>query len=222
MQRFKDFFAHVHVISLERRSDRLRAFHERLEKHKWPFKRPEVFFGIDGDIVACPADFTGGRGAFGCRESHCCILRHHLMNREEGWVLVLEDDADIQSGFADDVQRFLQLVERHAPTANGLMLGGQHRTAPDTIAPGLVKVKEAHRTHAYACRRHYMRGLYHRWSTSLEHIDWRMTDWQVNQRVYAPELWLVGQMGGISDIAGEVKPPELWNPPRIMADAGRD
>jgi hypothetical protein len=215
MSRFNEFFTHVHVISLKRRPDRLGEFFRKLEKHKWPFKWPELFPAIDGDIVGCPPEFTQGGGAFGCRESHCCILREHLMNQEEGWVLIFEDDADIRPAVGEDMERFLSLVERHASDANGLMLGGQHHANPDLIVPGLVKVKYAQRTHAYACRRHYMRALYHRWSTTVTaHIDWRMADWQVNQHVFAPESWIVGQMGGMSDIRGAVKPAEWWNRPR--------
>jgi len=214
MSRFNDFFAHVHVISLARRPDRLGEFYRRLDACNWPFKRPAVFPAIDGEIVGCPPEFTQGAGAFGCRESHCGILREHLMNREKGWVLIFEDDADIRPGFAEEMERFLMLVERHVPDADGLMLGGQHQCDPVLIAPGLVKVKHAARTHAYACRRNYLRGLYHRWSTTVhEHIDWRMADWQVNQHVFAPEQWIVGQTGGMSDIQRSVKPAEWWNAP---------
>jgi hypothetical protein len=37
-----------------------------------------------------------------------------------------------------------------------------------------------------------------------------MRDWQHLQIVYAPEVWLIGQAGGRSDIRGAEKPPEWW------------
>ena len=211
--RHRDFFSHVHIVNLRRRPDRLGELLRKMSEFGWPFRPPEVFEAIDGEVVGCPPEFSEGGGAFGCRESHCSILRQHLMNQEEGWVFILEDDADIREGFAEQTERFLNLLEASAPDAEGIMLGGQHHASPDLIVPGLVRVRYAQRTHAYACRRHYMRALYHRWSTTISaHIDWRMADWQYQYPVYAPETWIVGQAGGMSDIRGDVKPAEWWNP----------
>jgi hypothetical protein len=214
MSQNREFFSHVHVISLARRPDRLGELLRKVEACDWPFQRPQVFPAIDGELVGCPPDFTQGAGAFGCRESHCCILRDHLMRGEKGWVLIFEDDADIRPTFPLEMAAFLSLVETHAPEAEGLMLGGQHQREPDLVVPGLVKVNNAQRTHAYACRGNYLRGLYHRWSTTVrEHIDWRMEKWQATQRVYAPQNWIVGQAGGLSNIFGNVKRSEWWNRP---------
>lgn len=93
------------------------------------------------------------------------------------------------------------------------MLGGQHHGPPSPVLPGVVRVNYAQRTHAYAARGEYLKGLHNRWAHASVHIDWLMRDWQHQFRVYAPERWLIGQAGGRSDIRGAEKPPEWWIEP---------
>jgi hypothetical protein len=204
-------FDRVYVINLKRRPDRLRAFFQRLDVCGWPFPRPEVFEAIEGDKVGVPRTFTEGGGAYGCRSSHLTILQRCLMD-EVGSVLVLEDDADLRPGFGEKAGEFLAQVPEDW---EGIMFGGQHHSPPQAVAglPGVVRVQYAQRTHAYAARGNYLRGLQERWGDCTVHIDWVMRDWQHHFRVYAPCRWLIGQGGGRSDIRGEEKPPEWWNEP---------
>jgi hypothetical protein len=204
-------FDRVYVINLKRRPDRLRSFFQRLDACGWPFPRPEVFEAIEGDKVGVPRTFTEGGGAYGCRCSHLAILQRCLMD-DVGSVLVLEDDADMRPEFGDEARRFLAQVPEDW---EGIMFGGQHHSPPLAMAglPGVVRVQNAQRTHAYAARGNYLRGLQQRWGDCTVHIDWVMRDWQHQFRVYAPCRWLIGQNGGRSDIRGAEKPPEWWNEP---------
>ena len=211
-------FERVYVINLKRRPDRLMLFMKRLETYGWPFKKPIVYPAIDGDKVGVPPEFTQGGGAYGCRMSHLRILQDCLME-DVSSVLILEDDADTvpslngsesspARGFSEMVLEFLAKVP---DDWDGIMLGGQHHAPPfPTGIPGVVRVRYAQRTHAYAARPSYMKALQRRWGNCTVHIDWMMRDWQHQYRVYAPDPWLIGQAGGRSDIRGDEKPPEWW------------
>ena len=200
-------FERVYVINLARRVDRLTLFQQRLRTYGWPFREPIVYRAIDGDKVGVPPEFTQGGGAYGCRMSHLRILQDCIMDNVSS-VLILEDDADIAEGFAENAKAFLARVPSDW---EGLMFGGQHHAPPiDTGIPGIVRVRYAQRTHAYAARPSYMRALQRRWGNATVHIDWQMRDWQHQHRVYAPDPWLIGQAGGRSDIRGAEKPPEWW------------
>ena len=200
-------FERVYVINLARRIDRLTLFHQRLQTYGWPFAQPIVYRAIEGDKVGVPPEFTQGGGAYGCRMSHLRILQDCIMDDVQS-VLILEDDADITEDFSSRVQEFLARVP---DDWEGIMLGGQHHAPPiETDIPGVVRVRYAQRTHAYAARPVYMRALQRRWGNATVHIDWCMRDWQHQHIVYAPEPWLIGQAGGRSDIRGAEKPPEWW------------
>jgi len=123
-------------------------------------------------------------------------------------VLILEDDAEIQEGFPELTAEFFAKVPSDW---EGIMLGGQHHTPPLTTGtPGVVRVQNAQRTHAYIARPSYMKALQKRWGNATVHIDWLMRDWQHQYVVYAPDPWLVGQAGGRSDIRAAIKPKEWW------------
>jgi len=196
-----------YIINLKRRPDRLRAILEKIAATDWPFPEPIIFEAIDGDKVGVPQEFTQGGGAYGCRCSHVAILQRCLMDDVES-VLILEDDADIRPWTGAACREFLRRVP---PDWQGIMLGGQHHAEPIRVAPGLVRVRYAQRTHAYIARGVYMRALQRRWGNATVHIDWLMENWQERYIVYAPEKWLIGQAGGRSDIRGQEKPPEWWN-----------
>lgn len=202
-------FDRVYVINLRRRPDRLKAFYQRLAACDWPFAEPIVYPAIEGDVVGVPRLFRTGGGAYGCRMSHLRILQDCLME-DVASVLILEDDADFRPGLGDAWRAFYPKVP---DDWEGIMLGGQHHAEPERVGEGVVRVRYAQRTHAYAARRRYMRALQARWGNATVHIDWMMDGWQHTRRVYAPQRWLIGQGGGRSDIRGAAKPPEWWNPP---------
>jgi hypothetical protein len=104
------------------------------------------------------------------------------------------------------------------------MLGGQHIWAngrPRLVKPGVFRCVDCERTHCYAVRGPYMDKLIRRWAGGGRlkgngHCDWIMgrdPDLQRRHKVYAPELFLVGQERTRSDINGRMTPRQFWNPP---------
>jgi len=197
----------VYLINLRRRPDRLRMFFRNIKKHGWPFQQPIIYPAIDGSKVGVPLEFTEGAGAYGCRMSHLRILQDCLMDDVQT-VLIVEDDAEIRDGFAQNVTSFFEKVP---DDWEGIMLGGQHVERPRNVCPGVVRVVNAQRTHAYIANNQYMRALQERWGNSTVHIDWRMNEWQKNRIIYAPKRWLVGQSSGMSDIQVALNESKWWN-----------
>jgi hypothetical protein len=196
------------IINLKRRPDRLAILRSKIDACSWPFPQPEIFPAFEGNTVGVPEEFRQGGGAFGCRQSHVCVLGRALMDGV-GSVLVLEDDADILPTFGREWSAFRELLP---PDWEGIMLGGQHHKTPEAVATGVVHVTYAQRTHAYVARGRYLRELCRRWAHTTVHIDWTMANWQHQFRVYAPDRWLIGQSGGKSDICGRIQAPQWWNP----------
>ena len=205
----KTAFAQVVLINLKRRPDRLDRFRGNQRSAGWPFAEPEVFAAIDGDKVGVPSRFTQGGGAWGCLRSHCAILEQAVMDDVPS-VLVFEDDVCWESGIVNAVEEFMGRVPNDW---DQIMFGGQHHEGAEKVCPGVVKCRNAQRTHAYAVRGPAMRDLLRLWQDTTTHIDHVMGPWQRDRKVYAPETWLFGQSGGKSDITGGHKPREFWTPP---------
>lgn len=209
-----NFFERVVVINMKSRPDRLETFERDLHTKGWPFREPEVFEALRGDKLPVPDYFTEGTGAFGCRQSHLAVLQQALSDDVES-LLILEDDAVLRNNFTEDVASFLAALPENW---EGIMLGGQHAEPPMPVAPGIVRVRSAYRTHAYGGRSRYLRGLFSRWLDSPVHIDWRMRNWQHQYRVYAPDPFLIGQRKGRSNINGRVQTTTFWSGAKSSED----
>jgi GR25 family glycosyltransferase involved in LPS biosynthesis len=207
----KDYFDRVVVISLQRRSDRMRRLLGKLSNYGWPFIEPQPFRAVDGSIVPHPREWRSGGGAFGCQQSHLRVIQDALMD-DVNRLIVLEDDAEIRESFSSDAQEFLNAVPSDWEC---LMLGGQHMAPPSEVSPGVVLCKNTQRTHCYAVNRDGMKTLAKLWSESVNHIDWDMGPC-LGQRgkTYAPSPFLVGQACSRSDINGRRNPTQFWNAPR--------
>lgn len=205
------FFDRVIVISLRRRGDRMRRFLAKAAAFGWPFAEPQVFDAVDGSVVPCPCQWKSGGGAYGCQQSHLRVLHNALMDGVER-LLVMEDDAELRSTFATDVEAFIKNVPAGWEC---LMLGGQHMAPAAPVSDGVVRCKNTQRTHCYAVTREGMATLAKLWAESVNHIDWDMGPC-LGQRgkTYAPSAFLVGQASSQSDISGRRNPTQFWTPPR--------
>ena len=206
-----NYFDRIVVINLRRRPDRLKQFWRELDRHHWPFQKPEIFQAVDGNKVPAPKTWDAGGGAWGCMQSHRQILEQAIMD-DVSKLLVLEDDMCLTSDFVARITDFLSRV----PNDWGqLMLGGQHSSeATLRVKRGIVRCTNCQRTHAYAIRGRFMRALYQHWVSTQGHCDHRMGEIQARYRVYAPEPFIFGQAEGRSDISGAVNPRKFWVPPR--------
>lgn len=217
-------FERVYFINLNRRTDRLAEFRRLQGVHGWELPEPIRFAAVDGSRVVAPDYFIHGNGAWGCLRSHVSILESCISDGVAS-VLVLEDDLVFTAAVWPKLREFMAAVPAEW---DQLMLGGQHDRQPEPVAPGVVRVAGAGRTHAYAIRGPAMRDLLRIWYPCQRHCDHVMSGWQRGWKVYAPEPWLFGQNAGQSDISGRKDAVRYWSRtppdgmPVLVIDAPRD
>lgn len=203
----------IYLINLKSRTDRLEHFRQLQKDKGWPLQEPIIFEAVRGDTVGVPHYFTQGGGAWGCLRSHVTCLERVLMDGLDS-VLMMEDDATWK---ADAWQRLDQFFAAVPQPYDMLMLGGQHNRKATPVNDECVKVVSCGRTHAYLLKgTKAIKSLLNLWYTTNVHIDWAMSKWQNDWRVFAPTEFIFGQMGNNkSDISGRVDPPKYWSPPRL-------
>jgi len=198
-------FSRLVLINLPRRADRLAAFQQRARQTAFP--AVEIFPAIDGSKVPAPDAWKSGGGAWGCMESHRQILQSCLIRGQHS-VLVLEDDCLWRDTWADELENFLAGVPDDWEC---LMLGGQHMIDPPQVRPGVVRCRNAQRTHAYALRGPIIYDLLKLWTNTNHHCDWEMGPFMAQRKCYAPQPFIFGQNQGPSDINGKNNPTLFWN-----------
>ena len=202
------YFDRVVVLHMEKRADRWEAFQATMATG-WPFKTPEIFKAIEGDKLPLPSLWPDGGGAWGCMQGHRQILERAILDGVKS-LLVLEDDAILAENFTEKITAFLCSVPGDW---DQLMMGGQHRSEPHAVRPGVVRCTKTERTQAYAVRGQFMRRLYQQFHNAHEHCDHAMSRIQADFHVYAPDPFLIGQASSQSDINGRENPTKFWVPP---------
>ena len=237
----RDFFEKIIVISLnnaegERRRNLLV---EHLKAIDWPFCEPEFFSAVHGDTVGFPDWWKAGGGAWGCYRSHLAVIERCL-NDGTSPVLILEDDVIFSEDFAQRVETYLRHLPDDWGMAylGGQHL--KEGTNPPRAVNEFVSVPfNVNRTHAYALRGNdFMRRIY-RWLLELpvfsekeerrrpfgwhmyrreggdapHHIDNRYGQFaeQNPSGIYVPHMWLAGQRGGMSEVAGCCVEERWWD-----------
>lgn len=199
-------FDAVVVLTLRRRTERLAEFWNGVNAADWPFRRPEVFFGLDGAAVPTPDGWTSGPGAWGCLQSHRMILEK-LLTAGARSALILEDDAVFCPDFRRRAGEFMANVPEDW---DGMMLGGQHMEPADPVTLGVLRCVNTQRTHAFALRRNLMESLYKLWAKADTHCDHVFASVVRDYKVYAPHSFLVGQRSGFSDITYNQQELRYW------------
>lgn len=193
------------IINLDRRQDKWTLVHERMtakkiDAERWP--------GVDGKAVG-PVDYPGGRGAYGCLESHRRLLEKCLTEGIQS-VMVFEDDVVPCENFH---QRLADLFAVLPPDWDAVFLGGQVMGDIQHIHQGLARVtgtRGVHRTHAYIVRGSYIEKLYRTWSERRGHCDQIWGTIQREDQVYLAVPWLAGQADGFSDVSGRRNKERWW------------
>lgn len=203
-------FEKVYVINLASRPDRLEAFRKRIPVD-WPFPYPEVFTGIEGQLVPPPIWWKSGGGAWGCHRTHTRI-QEDCLNNNINSVMVCEDDAVFVDGFSEKAVAFLNNLPDDWQI---VYLGGQHiqtdQRLPRKINDWVYQPYNINRNHCYILRGRRAIELYFRHLTN--YLDWQSphhTDHRLGELhktsppgLYCPREWLVGQSEGRSDICHE-------------------
>lgn len=152
--------------------------------------------------------WVSGGGAWGCMESHRQILRNCIIGGVDS-VLVLEDDAEPSPDF---MTRLPSILNNLPPNWDGIMLGGQHfGPSPVEVAPGVVRVTNCQRTHAYALRGKLLKDVYAMWHSYFGHCDHALGPFLGKYNVYAPSPFLIGQGRNQSQITGRPEPTRFWS-----------
>lgn len=209
-EKYADYFDRIICINLDRRKDRWDSFTKNFKTFGWCFKTPQRFRAIDGEKVPTPPGFEEGGGAWGCLQGHRQILEAAIMD-DVKHLLVLEDDAYLTE---TSIPILLQFLEDVPQDWQCLMLGGQDQGAVIPVKPGVVKVTNVGRTHAYAIRGQFLRDLYAQWCSpsSRVHCDWIMGPMLSITQAYAPDpTYPIGQEESRSDISGNDNPRKNWS-----------
>lgn len=212
-----EIFERVCVINMERRRERLDSFFMRLPVD-WPFRYPERYEAVDGEITPPPKWWKGGNGAWGCYRTHLNILEECL-NRGINSILILEDDAICVDGFRDKVEHFWNNLPDDWTM---LYLGGQHLQEnirlPRKVNDWVYRPYNVNRTHCYGIRGRKMletvyRHLHDHTSWNVDHhVDHYLGELHktTENGLYVPREWLVAQSEGQSDICGKKETYRLF------------
>lgn len=222
-KKLTDWFDKVFVINCQHRPDRLKEFvDEIISKEIADLDKITIFQAVIGDFTTHPAGWGGGKGAWGCLQSHRRILEDLMHMRDDRlnlkWksALILEDDVF----FLDNALVNLEVAMNSLPDVWGqLYLGGQHMLAPIKInSEGLVAARSINRTHAYAIHADHVQAIYRHISYMMDyngnnyHIDHQLErahrrgDWPV----YALSSWICGQRANTSNVSGRKLPAHTW------------
>jgi hypothetical protein len=217
------WFDHIYVINCAHRPDRKKQVVKELEPLA-DMSKVTLYPGVIGDYTTHPAGFNGGRGAWGCLQSHRRIYEDIMHMRDSdgalSWraVLILEDDVYFLPGALRDLELFMLSV----PDGWGqLYLGGQHRKAPiDVGIPHVIGGASINRTHAYAVSAGHVQAVYRHvsymadYANNKYHIDHQLE--RAHQRgdwpVYCPPRWICGQRAGSSNVSGRKDKNRVWQP----------
>lgn len=206
----RPFFDRVVVLSLERRPDRRAEVIRQLEPMRGEWGEPVIFNAIDGHRLPVPNGWQGGAGSFGCSLSHRRILEAAILDRV-GSLLICEDDLALP---VDAAERWRDFAAKLPADWDGIMLGGEMMLRygkPAEVAPGVVRVSAAARTHCYAVRGRYLKSLYRHLSSTAGHCDHRAMEIQWGHKIYAPVPFIAAQGEGLSDISGQREPVRAWD-----------
>jgi hypothetical protein len=203
-------FGRCFVISLERTPERLKAFWDRFPTD-WPYACPEVFTAIDGrEAVKPPGWRVGNPSVLGCYLSWLSLVELAIAERWDVPFLAMEDDCQFSSTYAAGMATVLA----NAPGDwDILYFGGQHdgrRGKPKTMAPGVVRVLGAWRTHCLAVHPRFvapLRDFLRGWHT---HIDSGLWSIAPRHRFYAADPFVAVQGANHSTITDRYEPPRGW------------
>lgn len=207
----RDFFSRAYVISLERTPKRLNSFIEKWPLD-WPFSAwPEHWKAVDGTKVKAKPGWKGGGPAFGCYGSWMGILDRLITDRVEGPVLVMEDDCEWVGA---EIIGLRETLSRLPADWELLFIGGQHFIKPVPVVEGIVRCREAGRTHCIAIHPRYFVGLRDFWSDWNTHVDHglqKLAKTNPARKFYALSPFVAVQGSNWSTITYRQEPTRSWD-----------
>lgn len=212
----RDFFDHVWVINLKRRSDRLEEFRGLWAPYCEPL--PDTFDAYDGwvltEVGTIPPNFWGmvAPGFAGSWMSHQLLA---TQTPEDQSVLIFEDDAVPAVDFAP---RVAAMMEQMPDDWEGIFLGwapGHGHVLP--LDKNLVRHRAPLNTHAYALRGNLLRFVKEQkpehWGRS--HWDGMICHSAKNFNVYGPRD---GTLVSQANWTGKIDPSDNYKDHRRVQE----
>jgi len=195
-------FQRVLWINLPRRTDRHKAFLERLDAvADWPFRTPEC---VDGLEMEPPPFWRSQPNAYGILRAHLAIY-HTCLCLGVKRALILEDDCVFCPDFSQKVTDWLAKVP---DDWDMVYLGGNHCQLPWRVDDNVLQGTGINAAHAYGITSLGMMKLFRALQVfpkllkdSNCHIDTLCVTLQDlgKIRAYSPLHWFAGQAAGNSD-----------------------
>lgn len=218
-----DYFERIVILSLPQSRDRAERAQRELRSKKLT-ESAVVVRAVDGRISRPSGWWQAGNGSWGCMQSHYRVVQDALLDGVKT-LLVLEDDCIWQMDAAERLAEFLPQV----PSDWGqIYLGGQHRNGhlPQMLPESscVMKVRRAHRTHAYAISTEAMVPFLQHILYAPDYIEAAQKNgwhWHVDHQLeraqnrgdwttYCPSWWLAGQGENHSLISGRQNKDQWW------------
>lgn len=141
-------------------------------------------------------------GGWGNMLSHRKVL---LGSRGVGNVVVFEDDAAVPNDFDDRLDRFITELELCDQQWEAIYLGGEHMRVPREVGPGVGRVRNTIRTHAYLFKVEAIEIALDVMATCTEHWDVPIAErLAARGHTYAPMPFIVGSLGLPGDITDSI------------------
>jgi len=195
-------FQRVLWINLPRRTDRHKAFLERLDAvADWPFRTPEC---VDGLEMEPPPWWRSQPNAYGIMRAHLAIY-HTCLCLGVKRALILEDDCVFCPDFSRKVTAWLRRVPSDWEL---LYIGGNHWNLPERLNKHVLRGRGINATYAYGITSLGMLKLFRALQLIPRlladpncHIDTLFVTLQELGKVkaYCPPKFLIGQAAGPSD-----------------------
>jgi hypothetical protein len=195
------------VISLARTLQRLAAYWRRFPSD-WPFRQPEWFRAIDGEIDPPMPGWQANAGAWGCWRSWMAILDRAASEMWDRPILGMEDDCQFVPGAMQRFAHFLHALPNDWELAYG---GAQNMATPTPVAAGIDRCLGAERTHCVMIHPRFFRPLLEFWKSWPSHVDKGLRHLAPHRRFYIASPVLAIQGENFSTIMHRQESARSWD-----------
>jgi hypothetical protein len=203
------------AINLDRRPDRWLSLTNHLTGQGLP--EPQRWPAVDGAATTTDAELSGyrrglyvggdksRRADLGITKSWVSLLRYLAANRHTGWLLLLEDDARLLSGWA---ARWTPFTTACPADARIVLLGAIHKIRPQQISEHVWRARTVTCAHAWLAHVTALPELLAATGDLATSFDWAWNAVHATGHTYLTRPHLAIQDPGTrSDVSGRIAGP---------------